>query len=756
MRRAITTLLLCLCAIEPAVAQIRDDFSDGDLSSDPAWIGALHRWQTGVLAGSVALQSNGAAESDTIHLALASHAAFGRWEFTFAHTGVNLSTFNGARIFLSTAYADSSGPVEGYFVQIGTNNSDLVSLWRVDGGLDRRVELGRSAEVLADGDSSYLRVSVDRDGRSKWTVSVDGAPIIEVTDDRYQSGNYFVIWVKHTAQGAQSFYFDDLRIEAVEIEPPEPEPPPRPPGPTDLVINEIQFDPLPGSSEFIELYNRSDSTIDLRTVTFRDSRSPPLEIVDSKALLEPGGFAVIVADHDAFEAQFRRTPYIAPSRWAALNNGGDSVLIEAGGEIIDSVTYVDDVSPTGFALERIDPDGPSDAYNFSPSFAPFGATPGAINSTYEPDNAGPVLVFAEEWDAGVLELYFDEPVDPSTMRAENIEAGDVRPDSVRSVDDRTFAAYFSTLGSASRIDLTGIEDRRGNRSEMLSLPIAFLPTTRDLVINEIMFEPLADSYDGFANQAEYIEILNRSDRLLTLSGLLTTRRPDEHGDADTMDISLSLSSLGPGEMYLVASDTSLPSLIPDVLMLHASALSLPNGGDVACLRHLSGILIDSMAYDQSLHHPDLMETRGVALERVDPDGDSGDTENWTSSVDPSGGTPGRQNSIRLAPLKSTRGVSISPNPFSPNRDGVDDIAAITFDLSSGVSLIRVRIFDRSGFLVRELVKGQLVAGSGTIYWDGLDDLGRRLRLGVYVVLFEAFDDRRSSVEAFKAVVVLAG
>lgn len=182
----------------PSAAQISEDFSDGDLVANPAWIGDLDRWQTGILMESPALQSYGAAESDTIFLALQTGAAFGTWEFTFAHRGVNLSTFNGARIFVSADHPDPQGAIKGYFVQLGTNNSDAVSLWRVDGDLGKRVELARSSVPLVAGDSSMMRIKVRREIDARWQVTVGDSVVLGAVDARYVNGDHLILWVKHT------------------------------------------------------------------------------------------------------------------------------------------------------------------------------------------------------------------------------------------------------------------------------------------------------------------------------------------------------------------------------------------------------------------------------------------------------------------------------------------------------------------------------------------------------------------------------
>ena len=205
--------LWCLLAILlnlpllPAAAQVTDDFSDGDFTGNPAWTGSADRWAIAPLDGNPALRTNGIAASDTIFLSTTSTVSRGTWSFTVAHRGVNLSNFNGARVFLTANTANLEGDVFGYFLQFGASNSDEVRLYRQDGNpATGRVLLGRSADALLEGDSTTLAITVTRSETYEWVVSVDGTPLFTVTDGTYPSSQFFGVWVKHTQAATQGFF----------------------------------------------------------------------------------------------------------------------------------------------------------------------------------------------------------------------------------------------------------------------------------------------------------------------------------------------------------------------------------------------------------------------------------------------------------------------------------------------------------------------------------------------------------------------
>lgn len=522
----------------------------------------------------------------------------------------------------------------------------------------------------------------------------------------------------------------------------------------DIVINEAYPRPLASGSEFIELFNRSEATFDLRDLTIRDASSAPIRLAEASSPFPPGAYRVIVADGMAFSNRFRGVPYVELGRWASLNNGGDAIVLESGGMAIDSLFYPGSAVEEGRSLERIDPAAPSDSYNFALSLDALGATPGAQNSRYAPDVTAPSLVFVKAVDDSELDLYFSEPIRTEAIRPSSIRLETLAAEQAEALGPDALRAWFpgSVTGGVVRID--AVSDLRGNTSEALASPIYYRPAAQDIVVNEILYEPLADAYDGLPNQTEFIELANRSGRRVYLDGLYRTRDPDESGDADTVRTEDRFVGLAPDGYALFAAAPMEHESAP---VATGKGLGLRNDGDRIRIHGEDGEMLDDVRYDPSWHHPDVLETRGVTLERIDPDAYGNDAQNWTSSAAPEGGTPGRPNSVRIAatPSPTGQGMQISPNPFSPDRDGVDDIARIRCVFSSGVSRVRALVFDLAGNEVRELVASRLVADSVDLFWDGRDHADRRLQTGIYIVFIEAWDTRNKVMEAFKAPVALA-
>lgn len=77
-------------------------------------------------------------------------------------------------------------------------------------------------------------------------------------------------------------------------------------------------------------------------------------------------------------------------------------------------------------------------------------------------------------------------------------------------------------------------------------------------------------------------------------------------------------------------------------------------------------------------------------------------------------------------------ISVSPNPFTPNNDGFNDVVDFDFSRIADTSNPVIRIFSFNGRLVHTL---RNLNGS-SIHWDGTDNGGNRLRPGVYLYVVE--------------------
>ncbi len=280
---------------------------------------------------------------------------------------------------------------------------------------------------------------------------------------------------------------------------------------------------------------------------------------------------------------------------------------------------------------------------------------------------------------------------------------------------------------------------------------------RIMVVNEIMYDPLA-------GQNEWIELYHRGSLPIDIARWKIYDRPTTSG-SNSFSITNASAVIQPREFVVLAADStvlsrfgylSLPGRGAHLFILNRSGgLGLNNDGDDVILRDAAGRTVDSICFSPDWHHPDLTDAKGRSLERINPELGSNDRRNWSSSPDPYGGTPGRQNGIYTTSIPSAATISIHPNPFSPDGDGFEDFCMIRYDLPLTTSVIRISIFDIKGRLVRSLANGELSGPHGEIIWDGLDDSNLRVRIGPYIVFVEAVDGQAGVVSTAKAVAVVA-
>jgi len=550
---------------------------------------------------------------------------------------------------------------------------------------------------------------------------------------------------------------------------------PATPAPKDLVVTEILYAPRPASNEFVEIYNRSDSTVNLGALEYADEDRAFSPLTEQFVPIPPDSHAVIVRDAAAFQATFPDVAYQAPAGWEALNNGGDVVFLRhaPSATVLDSVPYAPSWGGRdGHSLERIDPAAPSNAAsNFASSAAPAGATPGMRNSRYNPDNAAPVPVFAEQTSERQVEVTFSEALRPASVTPNAFSLSTPRVQSARLARDTVVTLSLSRPPSGPAVAVSGVQDRVGNTQTGAEQPLAYRPEDGDIVVNEILFDPRADDFDNRPNQVEYVELRNRTDRPRSLRGLYTTDRPNEQNVADTVRVGRrqTLSAHGYAVMaaapagarnaeasQLTAAFPQAPLAADSVAFLPVDArrLGLGNDGDLVRLHRADDTLIAEVSYSPDWHAPGLEAPKGTALERISAAGNPESPDNWTSSTAPAGGTPGRQNAVTLGPPPeaSQVGLVIEPSPFSVERDGA---TRIRYTLDTVPSLVRARIFDARGRKVRTLEDARLAGRTGELVWNGRDDSGNRVRIGVYVVLFEAVQTDDGTVARFKEPVVVA-
>lgn len=374
---------------------------------------------------------------------------------------------------------------------------------------------------------------------------------------------------------------------------------------------------------------------------------------------------------------------------------------------------------------------------------------------------------APEWISLTLEqpdkliLLFSEPMDFSKS-AFSIDQGIGSPSSQSiSADKKSVILHFNSKFERGRIynlQVSGLSDLAGNSFSDTARSFGVLESKEagDLVINEIMFE-------NPVNSLEYIEIYNRSDKVLDVSGMvLSTRKTD--GSLNTGIKFLSKTYLLP-DTYLALSENAdsvrnyhNPGVTNNIVS--TEWMSLNNETATVVLTNAAkDTVYDEVTYSVKWHHALVKNPKGVALERINPALPSQDASSWHSAAwEVSYGTPGYKNSQYRDLDEASRSdkiVWLEPEAFSPDNDGVDDICVIRYKTESNGFVGNALILNAVGEKVFQLAANQLLQVEGFLTWDGKTDKGRNANTGIYILYFEMFNPQTGVRKQSKLPVVVS-
>jgi hypothetical protein len=330
-----------------------------------------------------------------------------------------------------------------------------------------------------------------------------------------------------------------------------------------------------------------------------------------------------------------------------------------------------------------------------------------------------------------------------------------------------------------------LRDWSGNESDNLVAPApSRYPSPGDIVVTEAMIRPLEDDYDGQANQSQYVEVYNRTDESIWIPSLKFHLGWKEDGGASWKEArcvscqviqgfvthhlppkSFGLIFPEPEEGPTTVSQSRVAQAHPELPLtipfwqVDAKTLgfrSTENQLYVAVqYQDRMAHIMDSVRFTEQSHHPLVPTTKGLSLERLTSTKaaqqtnpgvetwhylDGWNPNHWVSSAHPSGGTPGQINPSQIHPAQSPREswVSLSPTTFSPNRDGVDDILRIEYELQSPDYLIEATLYTTQGLPIVHLTRGQLAGTRGQLIWKGWMDDGTVVPAGLYLLHVRAF------------------
>ena len=362
-----------------------------------------------------------------------------------------------------------------------------------------------------------------------------------------------------------------------------------------------------------------------------------------------------------------------------------------------------------------------------------------------PDNELPELYFIKVLQPNELHLKFTERMNFDNAHFEVDEGVGELLGTAWSADKKSVVLTFEhnfEKGNLYTLYVSNLTDLAGNllKNNTPDFGIPEAASANDLVWNELMFENPEQA-------TEYVEIYNKSDKVIDLSGfLVTTRKID--GELNTGNKIPERTLIGPHRyMALCPQADSISSyfqLLADLHIVQMPWSSLNNeSATLVFCNAAKDTVFDELTYDVKWHHVLIKNPKGVALERINPDLPVQNPDSWHSAAsNVNFGTPGYQNSQfrALDIAENTENfVWVEPAAFSPDNDGTDDICVLKYNPNSNGYVANVLILNAAGVKIRTLANNMLLQPDGFIAWDGKTDKGINVNPGIYVLYFEIFN-----------------
>ena len=517
-----------------------------------------------------------------------------------------------------------------------------------------------------------------------------------------------------------------------------------------ILINEFMSAPNNDQSEFVELF--AFRNLNMVEWSISDNHLDPVLL--NTISVSSGDFIVVLSDSNMIDLLDGNAHLFFPFNFPSLNNSGDGIyLFDHTESVIDSLNYDTDWPLTSErSTEKIRQSYTSNgSSNWLLADENISMTPGNKNSvmvldvdgmiiqdaiTYSPippfpDSVVTILIpivnaGVESFDGTFSIEMNDDEIGDGTIPI--ISMGDTI------IIESKIVSPISGLHSISIIlDIVDDGNYENNIATFL-LPVRYL--FGSVLVNE--FFPLPDS-----TESEFVEIIPQTNVNInnwTIRDL---------GGAKGVLPNLDLSAFA---YCLITDDSSFLDIIPDTSILIFPGNGLPglnNSSETIYILDHTESVIDSLQYNENWS---LMDSRSIEKYRITDT--SNEPNNWGISVGEAGKTPGFQNSLFFSDLPSKGSVAISPDPFSPDGDGIDDELTITYSLPYLGAAIRWEIIDMAGRVIAKPYYNYQVGQNGKLTWNGQRDNGKSARIGIYVMKI-SFQDVASiqSWETVKTVVL---
>lgn len=206
------------------LAQVQDDFSDGDFTSNPSWQGDLTDF---IVNEEGQLQLNAENEGDSDLFLPITQSDSMVWEM-YVKLDFAPSASNALRIYLITDNADVS-IANGYMLEVGESGSNDAFIFNqlIDGVATPQAS-GSMGSMGSDPAEARMRITYSEDDFWSFNMDYDGGNLLSLDFQSTAPLNdlgpqvFFGLRCSYTSSRADLFFFDDVFIDELR---PDTEPP---------------------------------------------------------------------------------------------------------------------------------------------------------------------------------------------------------------------------------------------------------------------------------------------------------------------------------------------------------------------------------------------------------------------------------------------------------------------------------------------------------------------------------------------------
>ena len=192
-------------------AQVTDDFSDGNFTTNPKWTGDTTQFE---INPALQLQLHSSGSDTSVLLTRSSRIKNTEWDF-WMKLSFNTSANNHARVYLVSDTSDFNSQMNGYYLQAGGGDDSLFII-KQTGVISEKKYHFKCYKTFHT--TNILRFKITCDDIWQWMVMIDTAGGYNYykdgtfSDSTTMSARWFGLYCRYTSSNAAKIWFDDFYV----------------------------------------------------------------------------------------------------------------------------------------------------------------------------------------------------------------------------------------------------------------------------------------------------------------------------------------------------------------------------------------------------------------------------------------------------------------------------------------------------------------------------------------------------------------